>query len=166
MVLDYNLTSSSRGLIASSPPLFSPNNTIDHSTLLNHDDVMIDHDPFLTPKSNLPIVQPKLEIKKQNYNAIRKFQDFCATKFPLVELCLGSHGNLHTIKCKVCSEVDGKDKLLLAKWDSFYIHVGHKKVEKNIMTNVKKKIWYYFKYFKHAKNLNLLASCSRESMDV
>jgi hypothetical protein len=82
LVLDYNVTSSFRGLIASSPPLFSSSSTIDHLTSLNHDDVMIDHDPFLTPKSNLPIVQPKLEIKKLNYNAIRKFQNFWATKFP------------------------------------------------------------------------------------
>jgi hypothetical protein len=166
LVLDYNVTSSFQGLIASSLPLFSSSSTIDHLTSLNHDDVVIDHDPFLTPKSNLPIVQPKLEVKKLNYNAIRKFQDSWATKFPSVLLCLGSHGNLHTIKCKVCSEVDGKDNLLPVKWDSFCTHVGRKKVEKNIKTNVKKKVWYYSKYFKHAKNLNLLASCSRESIDA
>jgi hypothetical protein len=120
--------------------LFSPSSIIDHSTLLNHDDVMIDHDPFHIPKSNLPIVQPKLKVKKLNYNATRKFQNFWATKFPSVELCMGSHGNLHTIICKVCSEVDGTDKLLLAKWDSFCTHVGRKKVDKNIGTNVKKKV--------------------------
>ncbi len=139
MVFDYNVTSSSRGLIASSPTLFSPSNTIDHSTSLNHDDVMSDHDPFLTPKSNLPIVQPKLEVKKLNYNATIKFQDSWVTKFPSVELCLGSHGNLHIIKCLIYYEVDGKDKLLPTKWDSFCNHVGLKKAENNIGTNVKKK---------------------------
>jgi hypothetical protein len=113
--------------------------TIDHLTSLNHDDVLSDHDPFLTPKFDLPTIQSKLEVKKLNYNATRKFQDSWATKFPSVELCLGSHGNLHTIKCKICSEVDGKDKLLHAKWDSFCNHVGRKKAKNNIRTYVKKK---------------------------
>jgi hypothetical protein len=82
---------------------------------------MSDHDPFLTLKYDLPTVQPKLEVKKLNYNAIKKIQDPWATKFPSVKLCLGSHGNLHTSKCKICNEVDVKDKLLHVKFYKGFI---------------------------------------------
>jgi hypothetical protein len=54
--------------------------------------------------------------------------------------------------------VEGKDKILDAKWDSLCMHVGRRKTKKNIGTNVKKGDWYYSKYYKHAKNHKLLAS--------
>jgi hypothetical protein len=62
-----------------------------------------------------------------------------------VELCLGSNGNLHTIKCRICSEVEGKDKIFATKLDSLCKHVGQNKAERNIGNNVKKGDWYHFK---------------------
>jgi hypothetical protein len=58
--------------------------------------------------------------------------------------------------------VEGKDKLLLPKWDSLCNHASYKKVENFIGTNVKKRDWYYSKYSRHAKNQKLLASHNRE----
>jgi len=47
--------------------------------------------------------------------------------------------------------VEGKDKMFIAKWDSFCKHVGKRKIERNIGTNVKK--WDCM----HVNNYNLLA---------
>ncbi len=42
-------------------------------------------------------------------------------------MCLGSNGCLHIVKCKIYNQVEGKDKLLAPKWDSFYKHVDRMK---------------------------------------
>jgi hypothetical protein len=49
------------------------------------------------------------------------------------------------IKCKICNEVERKDKLLVPKWDSFCKHASCKKINKNIGIYVKKKDCYYSK---------------------
>ncbi len=36
----------------------------------------------------------------------------------------------------MCNEVQGKDKIFIAKWDSLYKHVGKKKANKNFITNL------------------------------
>jgi len=45
--------------------------------------------------------------------------------------------------------MEGENKMLYVKWDSLTKHVGRKKTAKDIMTNVKKKDWYYYKVCKH-----------------
>jgi len=85
-----------------------------------------------------------------------KFQDSWVAKVPSAKLCVRSNGNLHTVKCKICSEEKKKDKLLLPKWDFLCKHAGRKKTKKNIRTNVKKGHWYYSEDYKHAKNHKLL----------
>jgi hypothetical protein len=50
-------------------------------------------------------------------------------KLPWVESYVGSNANLHPIKCKNCSEVERKDKLMFHKWDFFCKHASHKKAE-------------------------------------
>jgi hypothetical protein len=67
-------------------------------------------------------------------------------------MCLGSNGCLHIVKCKIYNQVEGKDKLLAPKWDSFYKHVDRMKAHKD-MGFVKKGGWYYNKGYKHGKNL-------------
>lgn len=81
-----------------------------------------------------------------------------------VELSLGSNGNLHTIKCKIYNEVEGKDKIFVTKWDSLCKHASWKKTQRNIGTNVKKGDWYHTKYCKHAKNHKLFVYCSYGSV--
>jgi hypothetical protein len=103
-------------------------------------------------EKGLPIAQSKLRVKKKNYDATTKFQDFWVVRLPWWKSCVGSNGNLHTVKCKICNEVEGTNKLLFPKWDYLYKHVGCKKVEKNIRIDVKKRDWYYSKVSKHAKN--------------
>ncbi len=36
----------------------------------------------------------------------------------------GINGNLHTIKCRICNEVEGRDKILATKWDFLYKHTN------------------------------------------
>jgi hypothetical protein len=50
-------------------------------------------------------------------------------------------GYVHLVKCKICSEVEHKDKLIVPKWDSFHKYVGRRKAERN-MKGVKKGEWY------------------------
>jgi hypothetical protein len=51
--------------------------------------------------------------------------------------------------------VEGNDKILDAKWDSFCKHIGRRKAKKNTRIDVKKRDCYYYKYCKHAKNHKL-----------
>ncbi len=66
---------------------------------------------------------------------------------------------LHNVKCNICSQVEGKDKLFGLKWDALCKHIGRKKTNKNIGL-VKKGEWYYMKSCKHVKNHVELASCN------
>jgi hypothetical protein len=54
--------------------------------------------------------------------------------------------------------VEGNFKPFIPKWDSLCKHVGHKKVNKNNGTNVKKRDWYYSKVYRHTKNQKLFVS--------
>jgi hypothetical protein len=81
----------------------------------HHDDVMSLDESNPTPKIDLPIVPSKLIVQKNNYDVFRKFQDFWATKLLWAKFCLGSNGSLHTIKCRIYSEVEKKDKIIFVK---------------------------------------------------
>jgi hypothetical protein len=74
-----------------------------------------------------------------NYDATKKFKDSLVAKLPWTKLCVRLTVNLHIIKCKICNEVEGKDKLMFHKWDYFLKHANHKKVEKYVGTNLKKR---------------------------
>jgi hypothetical protein len=97
------------------------------------------------PEDNMPIPS-KVAIKKRNYDATRKFQDKWVVELPWAELFIKKDGNLHIVKCRICIEVKGKDKLLISKRDYFCKHVGHKKALKNIGFDVKKRIEFTPKF--------------------
>jgi hypothetical protein len=46
-------------------------------------------------------IQPKVGIKKKNYDATRKFQEKWATKLPWEKMFLGEDRSLHIVKCRV-----------------------------------------------------------------
>jgi hypothetical protein len=62
--------------------------------------------------------------------------------------------------------VEGENKMLYAKWDSLAKYIGRKKATNDIMIDVKKKDWYYYKVRKHAKNQKLFASHGREFIAI
>jgi hypothetical protein len=123
---------------------------------------MIDDAPTL--ETYLPTVYSKLRTKKGNYDAIKMFQDFLIGKLPWTCLSLGSKGNLHATKCKICSVVERKNKLFVPKWNYICKHAKHMKANKNIGTSVKKRDWYYSNVCKHAKNWKLHAFYNCESV--
>jgi hypothetical protein len=85
-------------------------------------------------------IQPKVGIKKKNYDATRKFQEKWATKFPWAKKFVGEDGTLHIVKCRVCTKIERKNKILATKWDSFCKHASHQKALRNIGFDVKKGI--------------------------
>ncbi len=42
-----------------------------------------------------------------------RFQDTWATKLPYVKFVVGVDGKVHHVKCKVCSKIEGCNKLLV-----------------------------------------------------
>jgi hypothetical protein len=112
LIFDLNVTSSSHGFQGSSPLLFSPCN-YDLSNVDHDDDVMSLDEFNPTLETNLLVVPSKLIINKKNYDASKK-----------------------DVKGKMCNEVEGKDKIFVAKWDSLYKHVGKRKAKKNFITNL------------------------------
>jgi len=50
----------------------------------------------------------------------RRFQDIWVVKLPWTKFVLGSNGKVVQVQCKVCSLIDGKDKLLVTS----LIHFG------------------------------------------
>ncbi len=55
------------------------------------------------------------------------FEKFWVVKLPWAKSIMGSNGKVVQVQCKVCSFIDGKDKLLVAKLDSLWKHAGHHK---------------------------------------
>jgi hypothetical protein len=60
----------------------------------------------------------------------RNFKVSWATKLPWAKLQMGVDGCVYFMKCKVCSEVEHKNKLLVPKWDSLQKHTTRRKAEK------------------------------------
>jgi hypothetical protein len=60
--------------------------------------------------------------------------------------------------------VEGEFKPFTPKWDSLCKYIGHKKVNKNIGTDVKIGDWYYSKVYRHAKNQKLFGSHNYENV--
>ncbi len=96
-------------------------------------------------ENNMPIPS-KVGIKKQSYDATIKFQVKWVVELPWAGWFIRKDGNLHIVKCRICIEVKGKDKLFVSKWDYFCKHVGHKKASKNIGFDMKKGIEFIPKF--------------------
>ncbi len=61
-------------------------------------------------------------------------------------------------------EVEGKNKIFVTKWNSFYKQTNHQKVVRIMGSNVKKGNWFYSKVCKHAKDWKTHVSCSRKTI--
>ncbi len=123
LIGDYNGAFFSHNPFTSSFPLFSFG-TFDLINLDN-DDVMFFR-KSVTPleegwpnahllEKGLHTIKSKLGIKKWNYDTTIKFQDSWVVKLPWTKLCVRSNCSLHTVKCRICNEVERKDKVLFVK---------------------------------------------------
>ncbi len=123
LIDDQNGAFFSHSPLTSSLPLFSFG-TFD-LTNLDNDDVMFFRESVTPLEEGLPnahllekglhTVKSKPRVKKWNYDTTKKFQDSWATKLPWAKLYVRSNGSLHTVKCRICSEVEGKNKVLFVK---------------------------------------------------
>jgi hypothetical protein len=89
----------------------------------------------------------------RNYEANRKFQESWAARLPWTEFVKGANGLCDLVKCRICSEMEGHDKILAPKWDTLKKHDGNHKAEFFLpMLNVKKGQWYVAKNCRHLLN--------------
>ncbi len=70
---------------------------------------------------------------------------------PWVEVVVGCNGKLNMVCCKICKEFDGREKLLVLKFDSLQKHVGWRKCK---VTCLRVIVGQYFMSTnsQHAKN--------------
>lgn len=107
------------------------------SHFVNHDDVILSIPFAMEPNVELdyelmdPILAQDnivlIEKLKKAYDLNRNFKDTWVVKLPWAKSILSSNGKVVQVECKVCSLIEGKDKLLVPKLDSFWKHVGHHK---------------------------------------
>lgn len=81
--------------------------------------------------AKLPTLKTQVS-KKKNYNFTQKFQESCVAKLPWLKCVWGLNGCLYIVKCKIYSQIEGKNKLLAFKWDLLCKHVGHTKAQKDM----------------------------------
>jgi hypothetical protein len=106
-------------------------------------------DPILA-QENITLTK---KIKKA-YEMNMHVQDIWAIKFPWAESIMGSKGKVIQVWCKVCSLIDGKDKLLVTKFDSPWKHAS---CHKALVPLPMAKVWehYFLKFNAHGVNENI-----------
>jgi hypothetical protein len=67
--------------------------------------------------------------KEKLYDNSHKFQNAWTTCLPWVEFVVDEKGSVQQVRCKICTFVEGKEKFLAPKVDSFIKHVGIRKLQ-------------------------------------
>jgi hypothetical protein len=93
--------------------------------------------------------------RKKSYVMNRHFQNTWVVKLPWAESIMGSNGKVVQVQSKVCSFIDGKNKLLVAKFDSLWKHAGRHKTSV-VMPGVKVGEHYFLKSNAHVANEKLI----------
>jgi hypothetical protein len=84
--------------------------------------------PSVRPSENVRVTTMDLARKKRReYDLDRHSQDHWAAKMSWVEAVIGASGKIIQISCKIYSEVEWREKLLVPKIDSLYKHVERQK---------------------------------------
>jgi hypothetical protein len=125
-----------------------------------HDDVILPI-PFVVEHQcevmDLVFTQEIIALTKKRKKAHEMnghFQDTWVVKFPWIKFVLGSNGKVVQVQCKVCSLIDGKNKLLVIKLDSLWKHAGCCKALV-AMLRVKVGEHYFLKFNAHVVNEKL-----------
>jgi hypothetical protein len=73
-----------------------------------------------------------------------------------LQKCHGPDGEYHSVKCILCTEVTGREKLLAPKWDTIQKHAGRRKTKKDLPhLGIKKGEFHVSEDCKHATNARL-----------
>jgi len=102
-------------------------------------------------KEPFEFVEPFEKKPQRSYEKTRVFQDTWACHFPWVEIVVGEDGLVAQVWCKICSNIEGKTKLLTPKFDTLQKHVRHCKATIP-SSNIVVEDYFYYKDFAHAKN--------------
>jgi hypothetical protein len=100
------------------------------------------------------IASPAHELARQRrhvYESNRVFQDTWAARLPWAESMVTADGSVRQVRCKTCSEVEGRDKLLVPKIDSLWKHCGRRKATTNFGKVVVGQ-YYFLSNNAHIKN--------------
>jgi hypothetical protein len=92
-----------------------------------------------------------LRKRKESYEVSRHFQDSWAVKLPWTEAVMGTDGRITQVQCKIYSNIEGREKLLVPKIDSLYKPDGRRKVLVD-MGKVRRGEHYYLGTNQHVKN--------------
>ncbi len=91
---------------------------------------------------------------KKSYDSNRKFQAKWVAKLPWAKGLVATNGIIQIVRCKVCSLVENKDKIVRCKWDSLTKDVSHRIAVHDLpQLGVKKGGEYIAKYCAHLKNM-------------
>jgi hypothetical protein len=74
---------------------------------------------------------------------------------PWAEAVIGASGQVTQVRCKICSEVEHREKLLVPKINNLYNHVGRRRALVDI-GKVKRGEFYYLGTNQHVKNERIL----------
>jgi hypothetical protein len=89
--------------------------------------------------------------RRQSYKQNHHWQDSWAAKLPWAESVLGRDGSVMQVRCRICSEVEGHEKLLAPKIDGLWKHAGHHRAL-TTFGSVKKGEHYFLATNQHVKN--------------
>jgi hypothetical protein len=101
--------------------------------------------------------------RKKSYELNRHFQDSWAAKLPWAEAVMGTDGRISQVRCKVCTFVEQRDKLLVAKIDSLWKHAGRRKALCD-SAKLKKGEYYYLGQNQHIQNEQIYYARAGESI--
>ena len=71
----------------------------------------------------------------KNYGAMRHFQDSWAGKLPNAESEMAVGSTISQIRCKICTKVEGREKLLVPKIDRLFNHAGRRRAMVDMVKN-------------------------------
>jgi hypothetical protein len=95
----------------------------------------------------------------------RKWQDSWATSFPWAEKCHEEDVLVLSVKCLVCTRIDGRPKTLCLKRDNLNKHAGWYKAAGDMHAlGVKDGEWYRDHENRHFKNEKLFASLTKATV--
>ncbi len=97
------------------------------------------------------------------HKSSQKFQDASTTDLPWEKSIVDENGLMQQLRCKICTFIERKEKLLAPKLDSLLKHVGHWKA-KVFMLGVDYGFHYFNKTLMHAKNEHEFFIVKRRSM--
>jgi hypothetical protein len=114
--------------------------------------------PAKTKAPNLIVLDPaianivhKASRKRKTYELNRHFQDSWAAKCPWAEPVIGVDGRITQVCCRICTDVEGREKLLVPKIDSLMKYGGKRRATAD-MGKIKCGKYFYLRNNQHVKN--------------